>query len=59
MALTIDDHRRRARRRLPRFVFDFVDGGAEDEACLRRNRQAPALASNQNTTAKSSRYSRD
>lgn len=26
-----------ARRRLPRAVFDFVDGGAEDEVTLRRN----------------------
>lgn len=38
-ALSIDDLRRLARRRLPRFVFDFIDGGAEDEITLRRNRQ--------------------
>ncbi|MCR6477168.1 alpha-hydroxy-acid oxidizing protein [Variovorax sp. ZS18.2.2] len=37
MKLNVHDHRRHARRRLPRFVFDYVDGGAEDEACLRRN----------------------
>ena len=37
-ALSIDDLRRLARRRLPRFVFDFIDGGAEDEITLRRNR---------------------
>src|SRR4051794_31491537 len=29
-----------ARRRLPRMVFDFVDGGAETERTLRRNEQA-------------------
>lgn len=38
MLLNIEDHRLRARRRLPRFVFDYVDGGADDERCLRRNR---------------------
>ena len=26
-----------ARRRLPRLVFDFIDGGADDERALRRN----------------------
>jgi L-lactate dehydrogenase (cytochrome) len=35
---TIDDLRERARRRLPKVVFDFVDGGAQDEATLRANR---------------------
>lgn len=29
-----------ARRRLPRFVFDFVDGGSHGENALKRNRQA-------------------
>uniref|UniRef100_UPI000D38D027 alpha-hydroxy acid oxidase n=1 Tax=unclassified Variovorax TaxID=663243 RepID=UPI000D38D027 len=38
--LNVEDHRRRARRLLPRLVFDYVDGGAEDERCLRRNRDA-------------------
>jgi L-lactate dehydrogenase (cytochrome) len=38
--ITIDDLRRRARRRLPRAVFDFIDGGAEDELTLRRNESA-------------------
>jgi L-lactate dehydrogenase (cytochrome) len=28
-----------ARRRLPRVVFDYLDGGAEDEVTLRANRQ--------------------
>lgn len=40
MNVTIDDLRKRARRRLPRAVFDFVDGGAEDEQSLRANREA-------------------
>ena len=34
----IDDLREAARRRLPRAVFDFVDGGAQDEITLRANR---------------------
>jgi L-lactate dehydrogenase (cytochrome) len=33
----IEDLRRRAKRRLPRVVFDYVDGGAEDEITLREN----------------------
>jgi L-lactate dehydrogenase (cytochrome) len=36
--VSIDDFRRAARSRLPRTVFDFVDGGAADEVTLRRNR---------------------
>src|SRR6266571_779440 len=34
---SVADYRRLARRRLPRGVFDYVDGGAEDELSLRRN----------------------
>src|ERR1700736_3662328 len=34
---TIDDLRARARRRVPRFAFDFGDGGANDETCVERN----------------------
>ena len=37
---TIDDLRRGAREFLPKAVFDFVDGGAEDERTLARNREA-------------------
>jgi L-lactate dehydrogenase (cytochrome) len=36
-ALTIADLRRLAARRLPRMVFDYIDGGAEDEITLREN----------------------
>ena len=39
-AASIDDLRRLAKRRLPRFIFDFIDGGAETETNLRKNRQA-------------------
>lgn len=34
---TIEDLRRKARRRVPRFGFDFVDGGANEEYCIDRN----------------------
>jgi len=34
---TIEDLRRRARRRLPRVVFDYIDGGADGEVTLREN----------------------
>src|SRR5499427_10786020 len=37
---TIEDLRRRARQRVPRFGFDFVDGGANEEHCVRRNIEA-------------------
>ena len=39
-AFSIEELRRLARRRLPRMVFDFVAGGADDEVTLRRNRAA-------------------
>lgn len=37
-ALNIADLREVARRRVPHFVFEYVEGGAEDEAALRGNR---------------------
>ncbi len=39
-AASIDDLRTRAKRRIPRFAFDLVDGGAESERNLRRNIEA-------------------
>ena len=39
-AYNIADLRRMAERRLPRMIFDFIDGGAEDEVTLRANRAA-------------------
>ena len=38
-AVNIADLRILARRRLPRVIFDFMDGGAEDEITLRANRE--------------------
>jgi len=38
--VNIEDLRTLARRRLPKAVFDYVDGGAEDEITLRQNRRA-------------------
>src|SRR5437868_606584 len=38
--INVEDYRRAARRRLPRVLFDYVEGGAEDEFCLQRNRDA-------------------
>jgi isopentenyl diphosphate isomerase/L-lactate dehydrogenase-like FMN-dependent dehydrogenase len=38
--VNIEDLRRRAERRLPRAVFDYLDGGAESETSLRENNRA-------------------
>ena len=38
--VNIADLRRLAKRRLPRLVFDYIDGGAEDEITLRDNVRA-------------------
>jgi isopentenyl diphosphate isomerase/L-lactate dehydrogenase-like FMN-dependent dehydrogenase len=38
--VNIDDLRRLAKRRLPRAVFDYLDGGAEGETTLRENPRA-------------------
>ncbi len=37
--VNIEELRAIAKRRLPRFAFDYLDGGAEDELTLRRNRE--------------------
>lgn len=37
MILSTHDFRRRAKQRLPRMVFDYLEGGAEDESALSRN----------------------
>lgn len=39
-AASVEDLRRIARRRLPGGVFDYIDGGAEDERTLAANRAA-------------------
>jgi L-lactate dehydrogenase (cytochrome) len=36
-AISVDDFRSLARRRLPRFLFDYIDGGAFREVTLDRN----------------------
>lgn len=36
---TIDDARKRARRRMPRIIFDYIDGAAGDERTALRNRE--------------------
>ena len=38
-AINIDDLRAAAKRRLPRAIFEFIDGGAQDESTLRANRE--------------------
>lgn len=38
MLLRSEDFQKGARRYLPRFVYDYVAGGAEDEVCLAANR---------------------
>jgi L-lactate dehydrogenase (cytochrome) len=35
--VSIEDYRRLARRRLPRLLFEYIDGGALTESALRRN----------------------
>ena len=39
-AVNIADLRRMAQRRLPPVIFDYIDGGAEDELTLRANERA-------------------
>lgn len=38
--VTVEDLRRLARRRLPRMLFDYIEGGAETEASVRANLKA-------------------
>jgi isopentenyl diphosphate isomerase/L-lactate dehydrogenase-like FMN-dependent dehydrogenase len=38
--ISVDDYRRAARRRVPRLVWDFVEGGADDSATVTGNRDA-------------------
>ena len=35
--VSVEDMRRVAKRRLPRGVFDYIDGGAENERSVERN----------------------
>ena len=36
-AVSVSDYRERARRRLPHFLFEYIDGGSYGEVTLRRN----------------------
>ena len=36
--LNVEDYRSHARRSLPKFVFDYLEGGAEGESTLHANR---------------------
>ncbi|MFC1964401.1 alpha-hydroxy acid oxidase [Chloroflexota bacterium] len=38
--INIEDARERAYKQLPKFIFDFLDGGAEDEVTLHDNRRS-------------------
>ncbi|WP_413283009.1 alpha-hydroxy acid oxidase [Vibrio sp. MA40-2] len=40
MILNSDDYRKKAKFLLPKFVFDYVDGGAESESTMKLNRDA-------------------
>jgi (S)-mandelate dehydrogenase len=39
-AINIDDLKRMAKRRLPKIMFDFIEGGVDDEIGLRTNKNA-------------------
>ena len=39
-AINIEDLHRMAKRKLPKIVFDYIEGGVEDERGLDRNRAA-------------------
>jgi (S)-mandelate dehydrogenase len=39
-AINIDDLRKMAKRRLPRVIYDFIEGGVEDELGIARNEAA-------------------
>ena len=38
-AINIEDLRTQARKRLPRVIFEFIDGGSQDEISVRANRE--------------------
>jgi len=40
-AVNIEDLRELARRRVPRIVFNYIDGGAENECTLRTRGLSP------------------
>lgn len=40
---SVDDYRRRARRRVPRMAWAYIDRGAETEATLAANRDRKSV----------------
>jgi (S)-mandelate dehydrogenase len=40
MPANVDEYRRRAKRRLPKMIWDYIEGGAEDETTVAHNRAA-------------------
>ena len=38
-AVSVSDYRLLARRRVPRFLFEYLDGGAFEEVTMNRNRE--------------------
>lgn len=38
--ISVEDYRRRAKRRVPKMIWAYVDGGADDEISLRENQAA-------------------
>jgi len=42
-AINIEDLHRMAKRKLPKIIFDYIEGGVEDERGLDRNRAVAAL----------------
>jgi (S)-mandelate dehydrogenase len=37
--VNVEDYRILAQRRLPKIIFDYLEGGADDEICMKRNRE--------------------
>lgn len=44
-AFNVDDVRQRAKQRLPQFIFDYLDGGSDDEYTRQRNAKSFAALS--------------
>ena len=38
--INLDDLRKIAKKRVPKIIYDFIEGGSEDEAGLARNEDA-------------------
>ena len=48
--VTVADYRLRAWWKLPRFLFDYVDGGANDELTAARKKWQTSASSSSNST---------